>query len=191
MRARDESQSLYQLLAWLPRLPGTEREAHQLEPMLGVTALLDTQATEDVVRTSHSPWILHIATHGLFLREIDQPMPVALDHGTDLSATLFSERSKNVAAPMAEDLPEATGAMSRSALALAGVFQGQHAQNTARDGLLTAAEARSLDLEATQLVVLSACETGQGGLSVGQGVYGLRRAFLVGWSRNAGDKPVA
>jgi len=72
-----------------------------------------------------------------------------------------------------------TDSLSRSALVLADAVQGENAKSAAEDGLLTAEEARSLDLFGTQLVVLSACDTGQGELSVGQGVYGLRRAFLV------------
>jgi CHAT domain-containing protein len=64
-------------------------------------------------------------------------------------------------------------------LVLAGAAQGDQAKSAAEDGLLTADEARSLDLFGTQLVVLSACDSGQGELSVGQGVYGLRRAFMV------------
>ncbi len=67
----------------------------------------------------------------------------------------------------------------RSGLALTGANEGVKANFSSKedDGIFTAMEALGLDLNGTELVVLSACETGVGSIKQGEGVYGLRRAF--------------
>ena len=70
----------------------------------------------------------------------------------------------------------------RSGLVLSGINVGE--SGSAEDGIVSALEVSSLNLLGTKLAVLSACETGLGDLSLGEGVYGLRRALILAGSES-------
>jgi CHAT domain-containing protein len=58
---------------WLPALPGTAEEAAALEKRAGkaVKVFLGQTATEAELRQVSSPRVLHLATHGFFLPEVE------------------------------------------------------------------------------------------------------------------------
>jgi CHAT domain-containing protein len=149
-------------------LPGTAAEAEAIQPLLSnAIPLLGDEATENALKQVQSPRILHIATHGFFLADVARPSPEA-NRGLGVVAADGS-------------LPQPTGVpvenpLLRSGLALAGFNTRSSGRE---DGVFTALEAAQLNLLGTQLVVLSACETGLGDVANGEGVYGLRRAFAL------------
>jgi CHAT domain-containing protein len=139
-----------------PGLPGTEEEAKAIKNILPqATVLTGSQATENAVKQAKKPHILHIATHGFFKPERNP-----------------GERNS----PLQGERNVIENPLLRSGLVLAGVTIGQSAGD---DGVLTALEITGLNLVGTKLVVLSGSKTGLGDISVGEGIYGLRRAFVI------------
>jgi CHAT domain-containing protein/tetratricopeptide (TPR) repeat protein len=172
--SRDIRHSGYQFR----RLPGTRQEGERVADLLGVRPWLGPDALEGRLKQARSPRVLHLATHGFFLE--DQPhdpnqVPDELARAGDEGGSFGR---------LAGALPE--NPLLRSGLALAGAqtwLDGAAPPEEAEDGLLTAEDVTGLDLLDTQLVVLSACETGLGEVHTGEGVLGLRRAFVVAGAR--------
>jgi CHAT domain-containing protein/tetratricopeptide (TPR) repeat protein len=148
------------------RLGQTRREGKRVAQLLGVKPWLDRDALKGPLRARSSPAFLHLATHGFFLAP-NQPH----DPGDDKSKIAVLEQ---------------VSAMARSGFVLAGAnasLAGRQPNEDAGDGILTAAEVADLDLSGTQMVVLSACDTGLGDVRTGEGVLGLRRAFAMAGAR--------
>ncbi|MGF1536933.1 MAG: CHAT domain-containing protein [Elainellaceae cyanobacterium] len=133
-----------------------------------LTLLTQNDATENALKQMGAPSILHIATHGFFLEDAEF-VPPPDPRGITLEPTVSSTRPAS--RPINNENP-----LLRSGLALAGFTPRQ---SGSEDGVLTALEASQLDLYGTDLVVLSACDTGLGDVANGEGVYGLRRAFVI------------
>jgi CHAT domain-containing protein/tetratricopeptide (TPR) repeat protein len=160
--------------AWAPQpLPGTRQEAQAIQRLLPQAQLfLGPEATKERLLHLPPPGILHLATHGFFLEDAP-PLPASRAVGH------FGALGEDTQAPSPSD------PLLRSGLILAGASAPERspgvspASPSAERSLVTALELAGLDLWGTQLVVLSACDTGRGDVKLGQGVYGLRRAFLV------------
>jgi CHAT domain-containing protein/tetratricopeptide (TPR) repeat protein len=166
-----------------PALPGTAAEAKQLAPLLRPKALISgPQATATLVLQQQAPRILHVATHGFVLS--DQPPP---SQGISQAGPLQPRATRGTAGTAAGPILSVAPSLSFEFLERSGlVFAGanQPSANPADDGYLTAAEATAMDLEGTELVTLSACETALGGMRSGEGVYGLQRALAVAGARS-------
>jgi CHAT domain-containing protein len=156
------------------RLPGTRREGENIAAMLKAELWTAGAALDARLKQCQSPRILHLATHGFFLEDQKRdPNDERLGFG---SMSLSESGMQRLADARFEN------PLLRSGLALAGVnswLEKGELMEEAEDGLLTAEDVSGLDLLDTELVVLSACDTGLGEVRVGEGVFGLRRAFVL------------
>ncbi|MEI9919714.1 MAG: CHAT domain-containing protein [Bacteroidota bacterium] len=139
-------------------LIGTQEEIQKVGSILQshkihADVFTNEQASEHAIKQLQHPRVLHIATHGFFVEDMNSALAIAAGNESD--------------------------PLLRAGLLLAGA--ADFIQNRSRleeeNGILTAYEAANLDLDNTDLVVLSACETGKGEVENGEGVYGLQRAF--------------
>jgi CHAT domain-containing protein len=143
-------------------LPGTRTEIDRLHRVARAQRLpAHVVSGPDATRAVVSDRLLdaryaHIATHGFFFRETDEAYAT---RGAKKTATMT-------------DRAYPRNPLIESGLALAGA-------NANSDGLFTAEEMIGLDLSGTELVVLSACDTGRGTEITGQGVMGLRAALTA------------
>ncbi len=156
----------------ISELPGTKAEVIALQAMLtnygwNPRTFMEGSAKEDLLKMVSSPRLLHIATHGFFLDDLKQDQN---GEGVGIHLNNFEANP-----------------LLRSGLLLANASKSIYAgveDATQEDGILTAYEAMNLNLDGTELIVLSACETGLGEVKNGEGVYGLQRSFIVAGAQN-------
>jgi CHAT domain-containing protein/tetratricopeptide (TPR) repeat protein len=170
-RSRDIDRSNLQFT----RLTGTQREGEYIAAMFGVQALTGGDVLKSAFKACRSPWVLHIATHGFFLPDQRAPSEIGQEYDD-------TEPMQHIVHKRLDRIVRFENPLLRSGLALAGAntwLQGGSPPASAEDGLLTAEDIVSLDLSATELVVLSACETGIGEVREGEGIFGLRQALVL------------
>ena len=169
----------------LPQLPGTVKENENLREIAETiqwkaNSYLGEGATEKTLRSLDAPGILHLATHGFYLNS-DSSQSDGM-RGMQVVGVGASQGSAQENA--------ALNPMLASGFALSGAQDTFHSWTRKKpapsenDGVVTAEEAATLDLKGTWLVTLSACETGVGEARSGEGVFGLRRAFMMAGAEN-------
>jgi len=149
----------------LAPLPGSQIEVEEISGYLvaenwDLQLFTGKKASEAQIKAINNPGLLHVATHGFF-RE------------SDLEGS-----------PSEKALLQSGLMMAGAAKTISGSADALQQVQLSEDGILTAYEAMHLNLDDTELVVLSACETGLGQVQNGEGVYGLQRAFFVSGARS-------
>ena len=146
-------------------LPGTQVEIDSISSILisnnwDVQLICRENAIESAVKKISAPTVLHIATHGFFSEDGQ-----------------LTTRSRSLGI---KDQSIKVSPLINSALVFAGANNTGNGDVLPSDnGFLNAYEASFLELRGTELVVLSACETGLGNIKNGKGVFGLQRAIQI------------
>ncbi len=157
-------------------LTGTLREVNEVSALWRASMLDGTPEVRVGARASERAFkerapffsVLHLATHGFFAGHACGP-PVRSTRGVGGLAT------------PGRTVPDRP--LSLSGLALAGANRRAQRRPDEDDGILTAEEVATLELDGVEWAVLSACDTGVGGIEAGEGVFGLRRAFQIAGAR--------
>jgi tetratricopeptide (TPR) repeat protein/CHAT domain-containing protein len=165
------------------RLPATAKEGETISKLLQAKLYEQAAATTSVLTNAKGPALVHVASHGYYSNASDTPPPAAA------APPASGMRSAIAGLPASRE-----DAMLNSGIVLAGANRSLRpdrapaapsadSTNAADDGYLTAKEAAQLQLEGTQLVVLSACDTASGEQQSGEGLFGLQRALSVAGAR--------
>ena len=151
-------------------LKGTKEEILKIQEKLDkknmdTELFLADKAREEVLKImdAKSPSLLHIATHGFYFPKKDNNI------------------GNNKYIPYAGHANNKEPLL-RTGLVLTGanqVWRYNRVPKNVDDGTLSGLEISNLDLSTTNVVVLSACETGLGDIDGSEGVYGLQRAFKM------------
>lgn len=154
-------------------LPGSGIEATNVAKLLGADASLrlGADAREAELKAVVSPRVLHLATHGFFLSNQE----IKRTNSPVWNSAFTRPGQRQGGTPNDWENP-----LVRCGIALAGANHAQQVTNAvSEDGLLTGLEASLLNLQGTELVILSACDSGSGEVKIGEGVMSLRRAFRI------------
>ena len=144
-------------------LPGTKKEAESLKSLFPNSRVLSNdKASESHFRSlsGKSPSVLHIATHGFYFEYDKDPI---IDYGKRFKTNKNPMKRTGLLLSNGNKDMSSAGSLDTDGL----------------DGVLTSIEIAYSDLRNTDLVVLSACETGLGDISGSEGIYGLQRAFKM------------
>lgn len=176
---QDQTQTSIESPVRWSELSGTQNEITQLKALMiecqiSVQDYTQKEASElhlkQLGQKQAAPSILHLATHGFFQKKMDSLL--------EIGSPSFNK-------PVWGQVDDP---MIRSGILLAGAnYAWNHHrafQRETEDGVVTAYEISQLNFSTTQLVVLSACETGLGDVFRNEGVYGLQRAFKVAGAKN-------
>lgn len=164
-------------------LEGTLSESKKIEKILlkaewKVNSYRLKDATEDKFKEiASNSNIMHIATHGYFYADPELMLESSIDNEETQQGLVF--RGGNTGMGV-QTFVKSKNPLMRSGLVFAGANDVWSYESVdGEDGVLTANEVGTMDLRKTNLVVLSACETGLGDIVRSEGVYGLQRAFKV------------
>jgi CHAT domain-containing protein len=146
-----------------------EAEARSVAQLLGGDAVLrlGAEAREAELKSVQSPRVLDLVTHGFFLSDQESSSGNA-----DLLASLLAV----LGAPQ----PDWENPLMRCGVALSGANHAKQSSNAiVEDGVLTGLEASLLNLQGTEVVILSACDSSSGEIKNGEGLMSLQRAFRI------------